>query len=193
MLVLGIDPGLSRCGYGVLETAGAARAGGSGGAEAVAAGVLRTSPDVATPQRLATLQHEIAALVDEFSPAAVAVERVFFSANVRTAIGVAMAAGLALAAGAAAGAEVAEYTPNQVKIAVAGWGAAPKDQVQRMVQTLLGLPDVLKPADAADAAAVALCHIAHCGLLRAAAAGTTAGATGGAGSAPRAAAAAVSP
>lgn len=174
MLVLGIDPGLSRCGYGVVEVLAAASPAGVAGAEAVGgtgrrteaivAGVIRTAPKLATPQRLARLQTEIVSLISEHRPDVVALERVFFTANANTAMGVAQAAGLVMAAGVASGAEVVEYTPNQVKIAVAGWGAAPKEQVQRMVQALLHLPEVLKPADAADAVAVALCHLAHSGL-----------------------------
>ena len=90
----------------------------------------------------------------------------FFQVNARTAIGVAQASGLALAEGAAAGCDVFEYTPNQVKEAVAGWGGAPKDQMIRMVQTLLGLKEPPRPADAADAVAVALCHLAHAPVAR---------------------------
>lgn len=155
MFVLGIDPGLSRCGYGAVES----RPGG--GARAVAVGVLRTPPSAPVPERLAELQHELRALIAELRPDAVAVERVFFQSNVRTAIGVAQASGLALAEAYAAGAAVAEYSPNQVKEAVAGWGGAGKDEVERMVRTLLGIDQPLRPVDAADAAALALCHLAH--------------------------------
>lgn len=154
MFVLGIDPGLSRCGYGVVELCGRKPV-------ARAIGVLRTPPTAPTPRRLAGLQAEFRSLIVEFEPAVVAIERVFFQVNASTAIGVAQAAGLAMAEGAAAGADVVEYTPNQVKEAVAGWGAAPKDQMQRMVQSLLGLSSPPRPADAADAVAVALCHLAH--------------------------------
>ena len=156
MFVLGIDPGLSRCGYGCVE----ARPGGRG-ARAVAVGVLRTPVDAPVPDRLAELQRELRALLVELRPDAVAVEKVFFQSNARTAIGVAQASGLALAEAVAAGAVVAEYTPNQVKEAVAGWGGADKAEVERMVRALLGLDQPLKPADAADAAALALCHLAH--------------------------------
>lgn len=156
MFVLGIDPGLSRCGYGCVE----ARPGGRG-ARAVAVGVLRTPVDADVPDRLAELQRELRALIAELRPDAVAVERVFFQSNVRTAVGVAQASGLALAEAAAAGAVVAEYTPNQVKEAVAGWGGADKREVEQMVRALLGLDQPLRPADAADAAALALCHLAH--------------------------------
>jgi crossover junction endodeoxyribonuclease RuvC len=152
--VLGVDPGLTRCGYAVMT------AGPSGSAQAVALGVLRTDKDDDIPSRLAILQADIEALLDEFRPAAVAVERVFFQNNVRTAIAVAQASGVVLAAAARRGCIVAEYTPSQVKDTVAGWGGADKAQVQRMVQMRLGLAGLPKPADAADAAAIALCHLA---------------------------------
>jgi crossover junction endodeoxyribonuclease RuvC len=154
MFVLGVDPGLSRCGYGCLEPKGT-------GARAVALGVLRTSPDDELPARLAALQVSIRALLVELRPKVVAVERVFFQVNVRTAMAVGQASGIVMAEAHAAGAEVVQYTPNQVKEAVAGYGAAGKEQVGHMVQTLLGLDAPPKPADAADAAALALCHLAH--------------------------------
>jgi crossover junction endodeoxyribonuclease RuvC len=174
MRVLGIDPGLSRCGYGALDAAGP----GGRGARPVAIGVLRTPVGAAGPDRLAELQRELRSLIDELRPDAVAVEKVFFQSNVRTAIGVAQASGLALAEAVNAGAVVAEYTPNQVKEAVAGWGGAGKEEVGKMVQALLGLEAPLRPADAADAAAVALCHLAHAPRLArvAAASGTVGGA-----------------
>lgn len=153
MFVLGVDPGVSRCGYAVLEPR-------PRGTRPVALGVLTTSPHQPLPQRLADLQRDLRALLDEFEPVAVAVERVLFSANARTAMSVGQASGLAMAEAAARGCTVEQYSPNQVKEAVAGDGAASKEQVQRMVQTLLGLPEVPRPADAADAAAVALCHLA---------------------------------
>jgi len=153
--VLGIDPGLTRCGYAVLDSTG------PGVAKAVSLGVLRTPPADALPQRLAALQVEIVALLREFRPDVVAVERVFFQVNVRTAMGVGQASGLAMAEAIAAGCEVAQYSPNEVKLAVAGDGAAGKEQVQLMVQRLLRLASPPKPADAADAAALALCHLAH--------------------------------
>ena len=153
MFVLGIDPGLSRCGYGCVEHGRSPRA--------VAAGVIRTDPALDRPVRLAELQRELRALIAELQPQVVAVERVLFQHNVSTAMAVGMASGLALAEGAAAGCDVVEYSPNEVKQAVAGWGGADKDEVGRMVQTLLGLSRRLRPADAADAAAVALCHLAR--------------------------------
>ncbi len=157
MYVLGIDPGLSRCGYGLVAQE-------PGGTRAVAVGVLRTDPAAGTPERLAELQGDLRALLQEHRPEVVAVERVLFQVNVRTAIAVAQAAGLAMAEAAAAGCEVAEYSPNQVKQAVAGVGGATKDQMERMVQTLLGIAHPLRPVDAADAVALALCHLAHAPL-----------------------------
>ncbi len=150
--MLGIDPGVSRCGYGCVR-------GGPDGPVAVSAGVITTSPATALPERLAELAAELEALVAELEPAAVAVERVFFQTNARTAMSVGQASGLALVAAAEAGCEVAQYTSNEVKLAVAGYGGATKDQVQRMVATLLGLPASPRPPDAADALALALCHL----------------------------------
>jgi crossover junction endodeoxyribonuclease RuvC len=97
-------------------------------------------------------------LINEFKPDAVAVEQVFFQNNVRTAMGVGQASGIVLALASRAGCVVAQYTPSQVKNSVAGWGGASKDQVGRMVQQRLGLATIPEPADAADAAAIALCH-----------------------------------
>jgi crossover junction endodeoxyribonuclease RuvC len=159
VFVLGIDPGLSRCGYGCIE----ARVGGH---KAVALGVIRTSPDDPLPARLAELQREVRSLLAEYRPQVVAVERVFFQVNVRTAMSVGQASGLAMAEASAAGCEVVQYSPNEVKLAVAGDGAADKAAVQRMVQTLLGLAEIPRPPDAADAAALALCHLAHAPVQR---------------------------
>jgi crossover junction endodeoxyribonuclease RuvC len=158
--VLGIDPGLTRCGFAVLDS------GGRGAATAVSLGVIRTPPQMALPQRLAALQAELVALLEEFRPTDVAVEQVFFQVNVRTAMSVGQASGLALAHAAAFGCQVAQYTPNQVKDAVAGYGSATKLQVQKMVQARLGLTAMPKPADAADAAALALCHLSMAPLQR---------------------------
>lgn len=161
MFVLGIDPGLSRCGYGCVERDETSRAR----ARAVALGVITTPPDSPLPERLATLAGELRALIAELRPQVVAVERVFFQTNVRTAMSVGQASGLALAAAAEAGCEVVQYTPNEVKMAVVGYGSATKEQVQRMVQSLLSLAERPRPPDAADAAALALCHLAAAPLL----------------------------
>ncbi|MGD9798853.1 MAG: crossover junction endodeoxyribonuclease RuvC [Acidimicrobiia bacterium] len=151
MFVLGVDPGLTRCGFGVVE-----RTGGS--LRAVAAGVLVTPSDDPLPTRLAELQVGIRSVLAEHRPAAVAVERVFFQSNLRTAMSVGQASGVVLAEAAAAGCVVAQYTPSQVKASVTGSGTADKGQVQRMVQALLGLVALPRPADAADALALAICH-----------------------------------
>ncbi len=153
MFVLGIDPGLSRCGYGLVRRSGRHH-------RAEAAGVIRTDPSTALPRRLAELQAEVRALIDEYRPDHVAVERVLFQVNVRTAMQTGQASGVVMAEAAAAGCEVALYSPNEVKSAIAGWGGADKDQVSRMVETLLGIDVPLRPVDAADAVAVALCHLA---------------------------------
>ena len=152
-MVLGIDPGLSRCGYACLHAQGPQRV------KAVALGVLTTPPTSPLPVRLAELRSELAALVAEMRPDVVVVEHVFFQVNVRTAMSVGQASGLALAEASAAGCQVVQYTPNQVKQTVTGYGAADKGQVQRMVQARLKLASPPKPADAADAAALALCHL----------------------------------
>ena len=161
MFVLGIDPGLSRCGYGCLEAGVAAARRSRVPARPVAVGVITTPPAMPLPERLAELQRELRALLDELRPDVVAVERVFFQVNVRTAMGVGQASGIAMAEAINAGAAVAQYSPNQVKEAVAGSGAATKEEVERMVQSLLGITMPLRPVDAADAVALALCHLAH--------------------------------
>ena len=172
MFVLGVDPGLSRCGYGVIE-----RPEGSSAIVARAAGVIETAPTEPLPQRLATVHLELGDLITQFDPDAVVVERVFFQTNVRTAMSVGQVSGLALAAAAAAGCVVVEYTANEVKQAVVGYGSATKDQVQRMVASLLGLAAPPAPPDVADALALAICHVTTM-PLRAAVAAASAGALG---------------
>ncbi len=152
--MLGIDPGLTRCGFAVVDGRG------PGSASAVTMGVIRTAASDELPQRLATLRAELVALIEEFEPDVVSVERVFFQTNVRTAMSVGQASGLALCEAATAGCLVVQYTPNEVKSTVAGSGNADKQQVQKMVQARLKLSQLPKPADAADAAALALCHLA---------------------------------
>lgn len=152
--VLGIDPGMTRCGYAVLESAGPQSV------RAVSLGVLRTAGSESTAARLGQIHADIDELLEEFGPSVVALEQVFFQVNVRTAMAVGQVSGLAMALAARRGCQVIEYTPNQVKEAVTGWGGADKIQVQKMVQVRLGLSRPPEPVDAADAAAVALCFLA---------------------------------
>ena len=149
--VLGIDPGLSRCGYGAVRGTGAH-------CEAVVCGVLRTDPSDELPVRLAALAAELETLVRDVRPSAIAVERVLFQVNVRTAMAVGQASGLLLAIAGREHIPVVQYSPNEVKLAVAGDGGAGKEEVQAMVTRLLRLREVPRPADAADALALALCH-----------------------------------
>ncbi len=165
MFALGIDPGLSRCGYGAV-------ADGDGTLCAVAVGHLSTPADAPLERRLGMLLDDLEALLDELRPEVVVVERVLFQVNVRTAMSVGQASGLALASAARRGLPVAQYSPNEVKQAVAGYGSATKPQVQRMVQTLLGLDEAPQPADRADALALAICHLSGARLRAAAAAAT---------------------
>ena len=153
MFVLGVDPGLTHCGYGVVSRTGRHL-------EAVAAGVVRTDPSTDLAVRLAELHGEMGALVEEYQPDEVAVERVLFQVNVRSAMQTGQASGVDMAAAAAAGCPVALYSPNEMKNAVVGWGGADKDQVEQMVRGQLGITTRLRPVDAADAVAVALCHLA---------------------------------
>jgi crossover junction endodeoxyribonuclease RuvC len=167
--VLGIDPGLSRCGYGAVQRR-------SGGLVTTAYGVMRTHPDMPLPERLAALEADLESFVDEIHPCALAVERVLFQNNVRTAISVGQASGIALAVAARAGVPVTHYSPNEVKLAVTSNGAAGKRQVQDMVTRLLGLAEA-PPPDAADALALAVCQLwrapLRAGVERAVAAGRT--------------------
>ncbi len=160
VFVLGIDPGISRCGYGVVRQYGSNLA-------ATAGGVVVTDPELPLPQRLHELLRELRSLVKEVRPDAVVVERVFFQTNARTAMATGQAGGLALVAAAESGCEVAQYTSNEVKMAVVGFGSASKDQVQRMVAALLDLPAPPNPPDVADALALAVCHLAAQPLRRA--------------------------
>jgi crossover junction endodeoxyribonuclease RuvC len=164
--VLGVDPGLTRCGVGVVE-------GEPGRACAlVAFGVLRSEPADDLAARLLHLDTNLAAMVARYAPDAVAVERVFSQHNVRTVMGTAQAGAVAVLAAARAGLSVQTYTPSEVKAAVTGSGQADKRQVTAMVTRLLKLDAAPRPADAADALALAICHIwrggAHARLAAAA-------------------------
>lgn len=151
MRVLGVDPGLTRCGLGVVE--GEARA-----LRMVAVGVIRTSNDRATGDRLAYVQDELDAWLDRFEPDAIALERVYAADHVPTVMTTAQVSGLVLLAGARRGLPVALHTPTEVKAAVSGSGRADKAQVTTMVTRILSLSEAPKPADAADALALAICH-----------------------------------
>jgi crossover junction endodeoxyribonuclease RuvC len=150
--VLGIDPGLSRCGYGIVARE-------RGNPRALGCGVIRTPPADSLPDRLLALDNDLRDLVAQVRPSAMAVERVLFQTNARTAMSVGQASGLALVVAARAGIPVALYSPNEVKLAVTGDGRADKAAVQMMVTRLLGLAGIPKPPDAADALALACCHL----------------------------------
>ncbi|MBV6726858.1 crossover junction endodeoxyribonuclease RuvC [Nocardioides daeguensis] len=151
--VLGIDPGLTRCGLGVVE--------GSLGRPLtlVDVSVVRTSAQLSVPERLVTIEKGIDARLDEYRPDAVAIERVFARSDVSTIMGTAQAAGIAMVCAARRGLPVALHTPSEVKAAVSGNGRADKTQVGSMVARILRLDAVPKPADAADALALAITHI----------------------------------
>lgn len=151
MFVLGIDPGLSATGYGLVE--------GSHPPRAHLAGVIRTDTDLTVAQRLAELHRGLAQVIEESAPDVVALETVFTNRNLQTAISVGRASGVVLLAAAEAGVPVFEYVPTAVKSAITGDGSANKAQMQQMVARLLKLSETPKPADAADALAIALCHL----------------------------------
>jgi crossover junction endodeoxyribonuclease RuvC len=161
MFALGIDPGLSRCGYGAVS-------GQGGQLTAVAYGHLATPTDLPLSERLARLWVDLEELMDDIRPDVVVVERVLFQVNARTAMSVGQASGLALVAAARRGCPVVQYSPNEVKLAVTGYGSASKEQVQSMVKVLLDLPEEPRPADRADALALAITHLSGAGLRSAA-------------------------
>ncbi|HEX7222776.1 MAG TPA: crossover junction endodeoxyribonuclease RuvC [Candidatus Limnocylindrales bacterium] len=150
MIILGIDPGTAALGYGIIERKG-------GRLRAIDYGCLETSPDTAMPERLLAIHSIVDELLDVHQPAVVGVERLFFSKNAQTAMAVGQARGIVLLAAAQHGRPVREATPNEVKSAIAGYGAADKQQVQRMVQLVLGMSELPRPDDAADALAIAVC------------------------------------
>lgn len=152
-ITLGIDPGTGTTGYGVVGLLPA------GSFDLIACGVIRTPPRTAMHLRLEELFNDLRDLIDEFRPQALAVEKLFFGRNVTTAISVGQARGVVLLAAALAQIEVAEYTPAEIKQAIAGYGNADKRQVQEMVQRILDLEEIPRPDDAADGVAVAICHL----------------------------------
>jgi crossover junction endodeoxyribonuclease RuvC len=153
MLVVGIDPGTATTGYGFIEDTT------DGGLKVVAYGVITTLPEFSPQKRLLQIYIKLKELLLFHRPVSGAVEKLFFQRNVSTAIAVGQARGVVLLALAEIGLDVGEYTPLEVKQAVAGYGAAEKFQVQQMVKTLLNLENIPKPDDAADALAVAICHL----------------------------------
>jgi crossover junction endodeoxyribonuclease RuvC len=153
MRVLGIDPGLTRCGVAVVEGAAGRQLNG------IHIGVIMTDPKAPIEQRLTTTEAALRLLVDEFAPDAIAIERVFSQHNVRSAMGTAQAAAMALLIAGQRGIPVALHTPTEVKAAVTGNGRADKAQITAMITRLLGLKIAPSPADAADAVAIAICHI----------------------------------
>jgi crossover junction endodeoxyribonuclease RuvC len=168
MLVLGIDPGTASTGYGVVRAAGSRL-------QLIAHGVISTRAGIPLERRLADIHGEIGALLDEHRPAALAVEELYFGANVRTAFAVGQARGVVLLAAGQRCIPARSYTPQQVKSAVCGSGRAAKDQVGRMVARLLGLAAAPTPDHAADAIAVAICDLNRAPLARAVDAGRTGG------------------
>lgn len=165
MRILGIDPGLADLGWGVIE-----KKTGAPRASHVAHGVIRTTPEEPMAARLARIHSELQAIIRLHKPEAVAIEELFFSANVKTAIVVAQARGAAILATALAEIPLAEYSPPRIKLAVTGQGRATKMQVQLLVRAVLGLKEIPKPDHAADALAVALCHLHSMGMRRVASA-----------------------
>lgn len=161
MIVLGIDPGTARTGYGVVSREGSHL-------RLITYGCIETVPDRPLEARLLIIHQALTELLDEFRPEAVGVERLFFNKNVQTAFAVGQARGVVLLSAAQHALPLFEYGPHEVKLAVTGYGRAPKDQVQRMVQAVLAMDELPRPDDAADALAVAVCT-AHSARTQAAA------------------------
>ena len=152
-VVLGIDPGTATTGYGVVGQTEI------GDFALVACGVIRTLPEQPMPARLLELYNDLRALIIELQPDELAIEKLFFGRNVTNALSVGQARGTALLAAAQSGLKITEYTPAEVKQAITGYGNAEKRQIQEMVQRVLDLPELPRPDDAADAVAIALCHL----------------------------------
>ncbi|ACB85370.1 crossover junction endodeoxyribonuclease RuvC [Natranaerobius thermophilus] len=151
MIIMGLDPGIAACGYGIIHAKGTKL-------ECLACGVLRTYSDESATKRLESIYQGVSNLISEFSPNTVAVESLFFAKNSKTAMKVGQAKGVLMLAAAHNNLEIFEYTPLQVKQGVCGYGSASKEQVQKMVKQILSLDKIPKPDDAADALAVSLCH-----------------------------------
>ncbi|MDQ2654481.1 MAG: crossover junction endodeoxyribonuclease RuvC [Chloroflexota bacterium] len=151
MIALGFDPGTARLGYGVIASDPDPRA--------IDYGIIATDAKLPMAQRLVEIHEAVTELIQVFRPDAVAVERLFFARNVTTAMTVGQARGVILLAAAQRGLPVAEYAPSEVKQAVVGYGKADKRQIQEMVRIMLGLESLPRPDDAADALAIAICHV----------------------------------
>jgi crossover junction endodeoxyribonuclease RuvC len=152
MKILGIDPGSERTGFGCIESSGSRH-------RLIACGVLAAPARATFPDKLSVIHTGLAALLARHRPACVAVENIFYARNVRSALKLGHARGVALLAAAEAGITVVEYSPAEVKRAVVGYGRAEKGQIQQMIKLLLGLDSPPSPHDAADALAVAICHL----------------------------------
>ncbi len=152
MIVIGIDPGTARLGYGIIAVRNRK-------AEPVCYGCIESGKGQTAPARLLHIYSEVAALMEEYPPAHIAVEKLFFSRNITSAMSVSEARGVILLLAEQQQIPVTEYTPNQVKQAITGSGRADKRQMQEMIKRLLSLEEIPKPDDAADALSIALCHI----------------------------------
>lgn len=152
MRVLGVDPGLTRCGIGIVESIG------HKSLKMVDCGVIRTEVDSPLEQRLLILNNELEQWIENYRPDVIAIERVFSQLNVKTAMATGQAAGVALVLAAKSGLPIALHTPSEVKAAVSGSGRADKKQVALMVTKILGLQEAPKPVDTTDALALAICH-----------------------------------
>lgn len=152
MRVLGIDPGLTRCGIGIVDSIAPQKL------QMIAVGVIKTDPEANLEFRLLELEKEIGIWIDKYNPDVIAVERVFSQLNVRTAMATGQAAGIALLLAAKKGVSVGIHTPSEVKAAVTGSGRADKKQVAIMVKKLLHLTEIPQPVDSTDALALAICH-----------------------------------
>jgi crossover junction endodeoxyribonuclease RuvC len=161
--IFGIDPGSNRTGYGCIETHGSRRT-------VVATGAISTMAGASLPDKLLTIHRRLAVILAACAPDCVAIESLFHAANVRSALKLGHARGVAMLAAVEAGVPVVEYTPAEIKLAVVGYGRAEKHQVQQMVKVILGLAAIPTPHDAADALAVAICHMHSMAPARAAAA-----------------------
>jgi crossover junction endodeoxyribonuclease RuvC len=151
VIILGVDPGTATTGYGLIRKEGQKYS-------LIHYGCILTPAKTPLHDRLDTIYEELSDIIDEHTPDHMAVEELFFAANAKTAIAVGQARGVILLAGKKKGISIFEYTPLEVKMALTGYGRADKNQIQQMVKTLLSLPEIPKPDDAADAIAIAICH-----------------------------------